>query len=67
MGDRCRCDQPVDVATRSERSDAAPFQGDPVGDRQDSIGVILPQPLEPLRQTRRRLRVDLALKGDVSA
>jgi hypothetical protein len=47
--DRRRGDQSVDVAARSERSDAASFQGDPAGDRQDSIGVILPQPLEPFR------------------
>ena len=49
MDDRCCGDQPVDVAARSERSDAATFQGRPVGDRQDSIGVILPQLLEPFR------------------
>ena len=49
MHDCCRGDQPADVAARSERGDAAPFQRDAVGDSEDSIGVILPQLLEPFR------------------
>jgi hypothetical protein len=66
MDDRCRGDQAVDVATRSERSDAPPFQGDPVGDRQDSIGMILPQLLEPFREASRGLRVGFASEGDAT-
>ena len=50
VDDRGRGDKAVDVAARSERSDAAPFQGDPVGDRQDPIGMIMAQLLKPFRQ-----------------
>ena len=66
MGDRCRGDQPVDVAAWSKRGDAAPFHCDPVGDRQDSIGVIPPQPLEPFREARRGPGVGLASESDAT-
>ena len=49
VDDRGRGNQPVDIAARPECGNAAPFQSDLVGDRQDSIRVVMAQALEPRR------------------
>jgi len=46
-----RCDQSIDVPALPQGRDAAPFQGDQVRDRQDSIRMIVPRALKPFFET----------------
>jgi hypothetical protein len=54
------------MSPRGLSADAAPFERDPVGDRQNSVGVMVAQLLEPFRQTRRALRIGFASESDAT-
>lgn len=66
VDDRGCGNQPVDVAARSDSSDAAPFDGDLVSHGQDAVTMVVAQLTQPLGKVRRSLRVRLLHEGNTA-